>query len=147
VTGLPADQAAAPGVLLVADDLIWATRLAGQLRTIGARPTRIGSLELLTARLEQGPASHVIVDLTARSYDGIAAVEAATAAGARVLCVGQHDDPDLRRRARAAGAERALSYRTLFEAGHATLAGWLGVPVPAPASLAVPEPGPERLPR
>jgi hypothetical protein len=59
-------------------------------------------------------------------------------AGLRVLCVGQHDDHALRKAALAAGAERVHAYRKLFEDGHAALASWLGVPVPAPGTLAVP---------
>ena len=53
------------------------------------------------------------------AYDGLAAVRLAVAAGVRVLCVGQHDDRDLRRAALAAGAERVVAYRRLFENGHA----------------------------
>ncbi len=133
-------------VLVLADDLIWATRLVGQLRTLGANPIRVGSVDAFAAALGSGmPAEpgdgrpeHVVVDLTARAYDGIAAVRLAAAAGLRVLCVGQHDDRSARRAALDAGAERVLAYRTLFENGHAHLASWLGVPAPAPGSLAVP---------
>ena len=72
----------------------------------------------------------------------------ATEAGLRVLCVGQHDDRELRVAALSAGAERVYSYRKLFEDGHAALAAWLGVPVPAPGTLAVPAPaGPAEAPR
>jgi hypothetical protein len=67
----------------------------------------------------------VIVDLTARTYDGIAAIALAHAAGRLVLAVGQHDDIDLRRRAIAAGADRVHPYRRLFEDGPKQLAAWL----------------------
>ena len=70
---------------------------------------------------------HVIVDLTARAYDGIAAIVQAHAAGRRVLAVGQHDDVDLRRRAVAAGADRVHPYRRLFEDGPRQLAAWLAL--------------------
>jgi hypothetical protein len=135
---------------VLADDLIWATRLVGQLTTLGARPVRVGSLEAfagllaggaVSARRATGPGPAVgraVIDLTARAYDGVAAVRAAAAAGWRVLAVGQHDDLPLRRAALAAGAERVLAYRKLFEDGHATLAGWLGVPVPAVGSRDLP---------
>ena len=66
-----------------------------------------------------------IIDLTARAYDGIAAIAAATAAGARVVAVGQHDDVPLRKAAIAAGAERVFTYRALFENGPETIAKWL----------------------
>lgn len=131
---------AAPGetVIVLADDLIWATRLVGQLRTLGARPVRVRSVAALEEALAAGTARRAVVDLTARAYDGIAATGRASAAGLRVLCVGQHDDQSLRAAARAAGAERVFAYRKLFEDGHAALAAWLGVPVPAPGSRDAP---------
>ncbi len=128
------------GVVVLADDLIWATRLVGQLRTLGAAPVRTGTAEAFDEAVASGTAARAIVDLTARAYDGIAATGRASAAGLRVLCVGQHDDRALARAARAAGAERVYAYRKLFEDGHAVLAAWLGVPAPAPGSLAVPTP-------
>jgi len=132
-------------VVILADDLIWATRLVGQLRTVGANPIRVGSADGFAAALAS-PSSeadgerpgHAVVDLTARSYDGLAAVRLAVEAGFDVLCVGQHDDHDQRRAARAAGAERVLSYRMLFENGHAVLAAWLDVPAPAAGSRSLP---------
>jgi DNA-binding response OmpR family regulator len=73
----------------------------------------------------------VIVDLTARAYDGVAAVAAASAAGRPVLAVGQHDDQELRTRARKAGADRVYAYRKLFEDGPATLSAWIAKESPA----------------
>jgi hypothetical protein len=66
-----------------------------------------------------------IIDLTARGYDPLAAIERATSAGVHVLAVGQHDDVDQRKRALASGAERVLAYRKLFEDGPATIEAWL----------------------
>ena len=68
---------------------------------------------------------HVIVDLTARAYSGIVAVQAARAAGANVVAVGQHDDVPLRKAAIAAGAARVYTYRALFEDRPGILAAWL----------------------
>jgi len=113
-----------PRVVILADDLIWASRLDAQLRAAGAQPLRVASLEGLDASLADVDA--VVVDLTARAYDGIGAIERAASAGRPVLAVGQHDDHALRRRALAAGASRVYAYRKLFEDGPATLAGWLG---------------------
>ncbi len=139
---------AAQTVAVLADDLIWSTRLVGQLRTLGATPIRAGSAEAFAAILLAGAVSRAIVDLTARAYDGVAMTRSAADAGLRVLCVGQHDDRALRTAALAAGAERVYSYRKLFEDGHAALAAWLGVPVPAPGTLAVPVPAsPAEAPR
>jgi CheY-like chemotaxis protein len=115
-----------PRVVVLADDLIWQTRLTGILEGIGAHVTRpVGGVhEALTDRLAD--ADGVVVDLTARTYDAIAAIEQASAAGLRILAVGQHDDAALRKRALAAGAERVYAYRKLFEDGPATLVKWLG---------------------
>jgi ActR/RegA family two-component response regulator len=119
----------APTVVVLADDLIWATRLSDALTAAGARPRRARRLEDLAGLLGEaaagGPAAHAIVDLTARAYDGVEAVRAAAGAGARVIAVGQHDDLALRRSATAAGAERVFTYRALFEDGPRALAAWL----------------------
>lgn len=83
----------------------------------------VRSITALEAALGDG--ERVIVDLTARAYDGLAAIALASARGAHILAVGQHDDHESRRRARAAGAERVLAYRKLADDGPATIAGWL----------------------
>lgn len=148
--GASAGEIVAPAgetVAVLADDLIWGTRLVGQLRTLGAVPVRAGTADAFAAVLASGAASRAVVDLTARAYDGVEMTRRAAAAGLRVLCVGQHDDHALQKAARAAGAERVHAYRKLFEDGHAALAAWLGVPVPAPGTLAVPAPvGPAEAP-
>ena len=115
------DAGAAPIVLVLADDLIWAIRLADAVTAAGGQARRARAL----GGLANAGASHVIVDLTARAYDGIAAVRAAAGTGARVVAVGQHDDVELRRRAIEAGAERVFTYRALFENGAQLLARWL----------------------
>lgn len=111
-------------VAVLADDLIWSTRLAGQVRAAGAEPVAVRDAAALAAALDG--TGLAIVDLTARAYDGVAAIERAVASGARVLAVGQHDDLELRKRALAAGAERVYAYRKLFEDGPRTLEAWLG---------------------
>jgi DNA-binding NarL/FixJ family response regulator len=116
-----AGPGSAPVVLVLADDLIWATRLVDAVTAAGGRPQRARRLDDLAAA---GPA-RAIVDLTARAYDGVAAVRQIAGAGARVVAVGQHDDAALRRAAIEAGAERVFTYRALFENGPQTLARWL----------------------
>jgi len=71
-----------------------------------------------------------IVDLTARAYDGIAAIAVAASAGLSVLAVGQHDDLEARQLAMAAGAVRVLAYRRVFEDGSRLIGRWLTVPSP-----------------
>ena len=119
-------------VAVLADDLIWSTRLSDALRAAGAEPRAVRSLATLRDALPD--VERVVVDLTARAYDGVAAVEAAHAAGLPVLAVGQHDDRELRKRALAAGAERVYAYRKLFEDGPATIAKWLAAVAPTGAT-------------
>ena len=114
-------------VVVLADDLIWSTRLSDAITAAGARPVRARRLADLDVLLGAGGdgANLAIVDLTARTYDGLDAIRVATGTGARVVAVGQHDDAELRRGALAAGAERVYTYRALFENGPRTLAAWL----------------------
>ena len=110
-------------VAILADDLIWSTRLAGYVRAAGAEP--LSAREVASFSVALDGARLAIVDLTARSYDGVDEVQRAAASGARVLAVGQHDDVQLRKRAMAAGAQRVFAYRKLFEDGPRTIETWL----------------------
>jgi DNA-binding response OmpR family regulator len=110
-------------VAVLAQDLIWSDRLARAVEAAGAVPARAKTAPEFDHALEC--ADHAIVDLTARGYDPMVAIERAVAAGAHVLAVGQHDDVDLRKRALARGADRVLAYRKLFEDGPATVAAFL----------------------
>ncbi len=114
---------AQPRVVVLADDLIWSTRLAAHVAAAGGAPRSVRTAGAFDVALAE--AEGAIVDLTARAYDGVAAIAAAAARHVRVLAVGQHDDLELRKRALAAGAERVYAYRKLFEAGPETLAAWL----------------------
>lgn len=125
-----------PAVAILADDLIWSTRLTDTVRGAGRPVIAVRNVPGLTEALPQ--VAEVIVDLTARAYDGIAAVEIAAHSGHRVLCVGQHDDRELRQRAIEAGAERVYAYRVLFERGPETLGRWLAS-APPPNPTEVPE--------
>ena len=113
-------------VVVVAQGLIWADRLARAVEASGAEASRAASLGRLAELLPGSDAA--IIDLTALAYDGVAAIELARAAGVRALAVGQHDDLELRKRALAAGADRVYAYRKLFEDGPGTIAAWLGRP-------------------
>jgi len=127
-------------VLVLAQDLIWAERLVRAVTEAGAVATVIRDEAGLAAALAPTTTSAVasapalLVDLTARAYDPFAAIERAHAAGARILAVGQHDDVEQRKRALAAGAQRVLAYRKLFEDGPRTIATWLAA---APADPGV----------
>ena len=121
---------------ILADDLIWATRLADLVRGAGADPVPVRAAAAFEAALDGVDA--VLVDLTARAYDGVAAVASAHAAGRPVIAVGQHDDAALRRRALDAGAARVHPYRRLFEDGPRQVAAWLATLDPNSAGVEAP---------
>jgi hypothetical protein len=116
-------EATGPTVAVLADDLIWATRLSEIVRRAGGEPVRIASAALLRAAL--GTLDGCVVDLTARSYDGILAVSIAALAQVPTVAVGQHDAAEERKAARDAGALRVYAYRALFEHGDRELGGWV----------------------
>ena len=119
-------------VLVLADDLIWSTRLTGHVRSAGATPEPVRTAAAFTTALAGPDVAGAIIDLTSRAYDGLAAIASARDAGVPVLAMGQHDDHVLRRDALAVGADRVLAYRKLFDDGPATIARWLaatGAPV------------------
>jgi hypothetical protein len=116
-------EAPLPRIAVLADDLIWSTRLADAVRRVGGEPVPARSAPAFDLAL-QGAAG-CIVDLTARAYDGLAALRVAGRAGVSAVAVGQHDDADLRRAAREAGAVRIYAYRVLFEHGDRELDAWI----------------------
>ncbi|MDP8904561.1 MAG: hypothetical protein M3N29_04490 [Chloroflexota bacterium] len=99
-------------VCVVADDLIWASRLVAAVERAGAAPVRDGG-------------DAVVVDLNGRTYDGVAAVARAAASGRPTIAVGQHEDVALRKRALAAGARRVYSYNKLHADGPRVIAALL----------------------
>jgi DNA-binding response OmpR family regulator len=113
-------------IAILAQDLIWSDRLARAVESAGAESATAGSAPEFERALDQ--AEIAIVDLTARAYDPLAALERARAIGVRAFAVGQHDDLELRKQALAHGAERVYAYRKLFEDGPGTIAGWLASP-------------------
>lgn len=126
VPGLGYHAGAVTRVAVIADDLIWSTRLADAVKRAGGEPVRLGA----TAALPAEPCAGAIVDLALRAADGLTVIVRWRAAGVPVLAVANHDDVDLRKRALAAGADKVLAYRKLFEDGPAVIAAWLGATVP-----------------
>lgn len=105
------DDPETPLVGILADDLIWASRLSAAVERAGGRPVGLGRL-----------ASHdglraAIVDLGGRAYDGVEQIAALAAEGISVIGVSQHEDLALRKRALAAGADRVYSYNHMFRHG------------------------------
>ncbi len=110
-------------VAVLAQDLIWQDRLARGVEAAGATPVRAKTAPEFDRAL--ACVDFAIIDLTARAYDPLAAIERARSLGANVLAIGPHDDLALRKRALARGADRVLAYRKLFEDGPATIGSWL----------------------
>ena len=119
----PGGERAAPRVAVLADDLIWATRLIDGVRRAGGEPIAVRSTSAIAGALAAADAC--LVDLTARAYDGIAALRSASEAGVPAIAVGQHDDAGQRRAAREAGATKVYAYRALFEHGDRELGAWI----------------------
>ncbi len=111
-----------PRIAVLADDLIWSTRLVDIVRRSGAQPVAVRSVAALVDAL---PVEGCVIDLTARAYDGLDGVRASTSAGVPVVAVGQHDDAAVRTAARAAGAAHVYAYRALFEHGDRDLGAWI----------------------
>jgi len=104
------ENTALAAVAILADDLIWSSRLRAAVANADALP-------IVVKRAEDIDVRFAVIDLGGRGYDGIAAVRAAASAGATVLAVAQHDDVEMRKAALAAGAKRVLSYKKLFTDG------------------------------
>jgi DNA-binding NarL/FixJ family response regulator len=118
-------------VVVVADDLMWSTRIAESVRRAGGKPVPLGSDEELSVALEATALEEeqtihgVIVDLASRRLDGVAAIERVARARLPVIAVAEHDDQLTRKRALRAGASRVFSYRKFFEEGTRLVEGWL----------------------
>ncbi len=113
-----------PRIAVLADDLIWATRLADGVRRAGGEPVPVRSAATLIDAL--GMVDACIVDLTALAYDPLACLGAATDAGVPGARRWPARRPGGRRAARAAGAAKVYAYRTLFESGERELGAWIG---------------------
>jgi len=124
-------------VLVLADDLMWSTRIAEAVRRAGGTAVRLGSEEELGLAIDahelgdQPTISGAVVDLAARRFDGVTAIGRVHAARLPVLAVAEHDDLVTRKRALDAGAGRVLSYRKFFEDGTRLVEGWLTANAPA----------------
>jgi len=141
--GAPGSGEERPGALVavVADDLIWASRIVAAVQRAGAIPVRMGSDEDLAIALEAVLAEDpdpsdpdprrivgAVVDLFGHRYDGVEAVKHVHAAGLPVIAVAQHDDQETRGLAFDVGALRVFSYNKFFEDGPALVRRWLTEP-------------------
>ncbi len=119
-----------PAVAVVAEDLIWASRIVEAVRQADARPVRISTGAALDELLAGGgqdgdPLAGAVVDLFARRVDAAAAIGRLAGAGLPVIAVAEHDDAAARAAARAAGAERVYSYNRFHREGGTIVRDWL----------------------
>lgn len=135
-------------IAVVADDLIWASRLTDAVRRAGAEPRRLsaaaaladtgvaalvdssGALDSDDSGAPTGVAptegcDGAIIDMALMTADPMVVIAALRALGLAVLAVANHDDVALRKRALAAGAGKVLAYRKLHDDGPATIAAWI----------------------
>lgn len=123
-------------MVVLADDLMWGLRIVEAVQRAGGKAVRLSSDEELTVALEataledEKTIHGAIVDLAARRFDGVAAVERVTAARLPVIAVAEHDDQLTRKRALSAGATRVFSYRKFFEDGTRLVESWLAADRP-----------------
>ena len=123
----------------MADDLMWATRITEAVRRAGGSAVQLDGDAELTVALEaqdlgdERSISGAIVDLAARRFDGVVAIERLSAARLPVIAVAEHDDQLTRKRALAAGATRVFSYRKFFEDGTRLVETWLAAGTPRPS--------------
>jgi CheY-like chemotaxis protein len=110
---------------------MWATRITEAVRRAGADARRLTSLDELGVALEAHAIGDVptvsgaVVDLAARRFDGVSAIELVHRARLPVVAVAEHDDRLTRQRALTAGATRVFSYRKFFEDGTRLVERWL----------------------
>jgi CheY-like chemotaxis protein len=119
----------ASSVLVVADDLMWSVRLVSQARAAGAVGRTVGDLAALAAAVAADRPALVVVDLSARAFDGVRAVAAVAEAGLPVIAISQHEEHELRKRALAAGARHVYANAKMHADGVAVFARWLAAPV------------------
>lgn len=118
-------------MVVVADDLMWSTRIAEAVRRAGGTAVPLASEPELRVALEAyelgdvNTISGAIVDLAVRRIDGVVAIERVAAARLPVIAVAEHDDQLTRKRALKAGAMRVFSYRKFSEDGTRLVEGWL----------------------
>jgi DNA-binding NarL/FixJ family response regulator len=123
-------------MVVLADDLLWSTRIAEAVRRAGGTAVTLGSAAELAIALEaheladEATLGGAIVDLAGRRFDAVAAIGRLHASRLPVMAVAQHDDQLTRRRALAAGASRVFSYQKFFTDGTRLVQGWLDASAP-----------------
>ncbi|HEY8168517.1 MAG TPA: hypothetical protein VIF84_07375 [Candidatus Limnocylindrales bacterium] len=110
-------------IAVVADDLIWASRLTDAVRRTGGQPVALAGAAADAASV--AGCVGALVDVALVTADPMTVIAAVHAGGVPILAVADHDDVELRKRALAAGADRVLAYRKLYEDGPGVISSWL----------------------
>ncbi len=115
-----------PPGLLLSDDLIFASRIAGTARVLGLEVRQVRHADRLAELAGQTQARCVIVDLAFPGLDLPGLMRQLGEAGApRVVAYGSHVDAESLRAARAAGCAPVLPRSKFVEDLARELAGWL----------------------
>ncbi|HVS36620.1 MAG TPA: hypothetical protein VMS17_13745 [Gemmataceae bacterium] len=115
-----------PPGLLLSDDLIFASRVAGAARAAGGEVRQVRSADALPELVRQLQARCVIVDIAFPGLDLADLMRRLGEAGApRVVAYGPHVDADALRAAQAAGCDPVLPRSKFVENLPRDLEGWL----------------------
>jgi DNA-binding response OmpR family regulator len=115
---------------------MWSTRISEAVRRAGGSAIGLSTEAELDVALQAHDLSEdqsvngAVVDLAARRFDGVDAVQKVHAARLPVIALAEHDDQVTRKRALNAGAGRVFSYRKFFEDGTRLVEGWLAANAP-----------------
>ena len=115
-----------PPGLLLSDDLIFASRIAGAARAAGLEVRQVRSADQLADTARRLGVRGVIVDLAFPGLDLTALMQQLRGMGARVIAYGPHVDAELLRSARAAGCAVVLPRSKFVEELPRQLPSWLG---------------------
>jgi CheY-like chemotaxis protein len=100
-----------PSIVLLCDDLLFASRITGQVRALGLPIQSARSLDQLLALARQETPSSVVVDLAFPGLDLpdlFGRLSAACPSLPRVIAYGPHVDAEQLRSARSAGCDPVL---------------------------------------
>ena len=95
-------------IIAIVPELLVGVRIEEAAKRIGATVASVSSEEAALARLADGGADLIVVDLGVNGLDLAGIVASGRARGATVIAFGPHVDADRRRAAQRAGIERVF---------------------------------------
>lgn len=118
----------APVCLILSDDLLDSSRIAGHAKAAGQEVVTCRDSATLLKVLDRGPAL-ALLDLHNPSLTVETVVPTLRAAGVRVIGFGSHVDTSRLKAARAAGCDEVLPRSAFFGDLEVRLAAWAGLAV------------------